>query len=278
MPDQRSIATYRDVTSNERAAAELRSAIRRAEDASRSKSNFLANMSHELRTPLNGILGITEALMLGYFGAVSKQQEDYLQDVHSAGRHLLNIINGILDLARIEAGRFDLTEVTVRADELVEEALRLVAGTARNAGVTIETDGAVPGPMLKLDRQTMVQVLVNLLSNAIKFTPRGRRITVSWRCAGRDSFVFCVKDQGIGMRPEEVDLALKPYGQTESSRTKRHEGTGLGLPLAQHMVALHGGRLTVESVLNEGTTVTVALPKTRIVTPDDPTTGNPPRA
>jgi PAS domain S-box-containing protein len=278
MPDQRSIATYRDVTSNERAAAELRSAIRRAEDASRSKSNFLANMSHELRTPLNGILGITEALMLGYFGAVSKQQEDYLQDVHSAGRHLLNIINGILDLARIEAGRFDLTEVTVRADELVDEALRLVAGTARNAGVTIETDGAVPAPMLKLDRQTMVQVLVNLLSNAVKFTPRGRRITVSWHCASRDSFAFCVKDQGIGMRPEEVDLALKPYGQTESSRTKRHEGTGLGLPLAQHMVALHGGRLTVESVLNEGTTVTVSLPKTRVIAAGDPPKGAPTRA
>ncbi|WP_395021183.1 PAS domain-containing sensor histidine kinase [Dongia sp.] len=265
MSDGRSIATYRDITANEHAAAQLRDAMKRAEDASRSKSNFLANMSHELRTPLNGILGITEALALGYFGALSPQQQGYLKDVHQAGRHLLNIINGILDLARIEAGRFDLIEVTVAADQLVEEAIRLVGGLARDAGVAIAPCGALPAPLLKLDRQAMVQVLVNLLSNAVKFSSRGGHVTISWRGAGREGFAFCVSDHGIGMRPEEIDLALTPFGQTESSRTKRYEGTGLGLPLAQHMVSLHGGRLAVESAPDKGTTVTVFLPSSRII-------------
>jgi len=270
MPDGRSIATYRDITANERAAAELRSAISRAEDASRSKSTFLANMSHELRTPLNGILGMTEALTLGYFGPLNEQQTGYLKDVHVAGQHLLRIINGILDLARIEAGRFDLMEVAVGADELVEAAIQLVAGLARGAGVLIERAGAPPAPVIRVDRQALVQVLVNLLSNAIKFTPRGRRARIGWRAAhfGKDGvagIAFEVADQGIGMKPEEIELALTPFGQTESSRTKRHEGTGLGLPLAQHMVALHGGRLTVESAPGTGTTVTVVLPPSRLV-------------
>ncbi len=115
----------------------------------------------------------------------------------------------------------------------------------------------------------MVQVLVNLLSNAIKFTPRGRRVTLSWRGAARGAFVFDIRDEGIGMKPDEIDLALTPYGQTESSRTKRHEGTGLGLPLAQHMVGLHGGRLTVESEPDKGTTVTVLLPASRVIARED---------
>jgi PAS domain S-box-containing protein len=263
MPDGRSIATYRDVTATESAAAELRHAIQRAEDASRSKSNFLANMSHELRTPLNGILGITEALKLGYFGTLTAQQAVYLDDVHSAGQHLLRIINGILDLARIEAGRFDLMEVTVRADELVEAAVQLVASLAREAGLSIARAGPVPGPLLKIDRQAMVQVLVNLLSNAIKFTPRGHRVAISWH-GGAEGVSFEIADEGIGMKREEIELALTPFGQAESSRTKRHEGTGLGLPLAQHMVSLHGGRLTVQSEANKGTIVTVLLPHSRV--------------
>ncbi len=269
IPDGRSIATYRDITATESAAAQLRTAIERAEDASRSKSTFLANMSHELRTPLNGILGITEALTLGYFGSLDAQQANYLKEVHAAGRHLLRIINGILDLARIESGRFDLMEVAVGADELADEALLLVAGLARNAGLTIERRGAPQAVLLRVDRQAMVQVLVNLLSNAIKFTPRGRRVTLSWRGAARGAFVFDIRDEGIGMKPDEIDLALTPYGQTESSRTKRHEGTGLGLPLAQHMVGLHGGRLTVESEPDKGTTVTVLLPASRVIARED---------
>lgn len=251
---------------NERAESEkaLRQSERRAELANRAKSEFLANMSHELRTPLNAILGFTEILreqMLGPLG--TDKYIEYAADIHDSADHLLGLINDILDLSKIESGADELLEEDLRIGDVVDSVLTLVKGRAADGQVEIVSDIEPGLPMICADKRKLKQVLVNLLTNAVKFTPAGGRVIVRARWQPAEALVLQVVDSGIGMAPEDIPMAMAPFGQIDSSFSRRFEGTGLGLPLANQLVIMHGGELDIQSREGQGTTVTVRLPPER---------------
>ncbi|MCE9650550.1 MAG: PAS domain S-box protein [Parvibaculum sp.] len=259
------LVALQDVTARRREAEALRQARDQATDASRSKSEFLANMSHELRTPLNAIIGFSEALERELFGPVGNPRyREYAEDIHDSGVHLLNLINDILDLSKIEAGHFKLHEDTADLDAITASACRIVRHRAQQAAITIET--ALPRPPLSLiaDERALKQVLINLISNAVKFSnDRGTvRIEATVRAEG---LRIAVIDHGIGIAEEDIPKALAPFTQVDGTLSRTHEGTGLGLPLAKHLTELHDGELTIVSVPGEGTTVYVDLPASRLV-------------
>jgi signal transduction histidine kinase len=236
-----------------------------AEAANKMKSEFLANMSHELRTPLNAIIGFSELMTAELFGPLgATAYRGYAIDILSSGRHLLDIINDILDISKIEAGTMELNLEEVSIEELVGTCRRAMQPRALEAGLIVETK-VEPGLEMIADATFLKRLLLNLLSNAVKFTPQGGTITVVGRSipAGVSSqpmVMVSVADTGIGMNPDEIAIAFLPFRQVDGSLSRQHEGTGLGLPLAKSVAELHGGRLTVESAVNEGTTVTVTLP------------------
>lgn len=237
----------------------------RAERSDRMKSEFLASMSHELRTPLNAILGFSEVLKSGMLGPVGHPKYmEYVGDIHDAGSHLLRLINDLLDLAKIEAGRFELEEKTLSLPGALESCLRLMNERAARGGVRVLRDLPRELPAVVADERKLKQVFLNLLSNAIKFTPAGGEVRVSTRHQPDGTIAIQVQDSGIGMNPEEVEVALQPFRQLGSPYIRRHEGSGLGLPLSKYLVELHGGHLHVASTLGSGTTVTVLIPKRRI--------------
>ncbi|HEY4344575.1 MAG TPA: PAS domain-containing sensor histidine kinase [Parvibaculum sp.] len=259
------LVALQDVTARRREAEALRLARDQATDASRSKSEFLANMSHELRTPLNAIIGFSEALERELFGPVGNPRyREYAEDIHDSGVHLLNLINDILDLSKIEAGHFKLHEDDTDLDAVVASACRIVRHRAQQAAISIET--ALPTPALSLiaDDRALKQVLINLISNAVKFSnDRGTvRIEATVRAEG---LRIAVIDHGIGIAEEDIPKALAPFTQVDGTLSRAHEGTGLGLPLAKHLTELHGGELTIVSAPGEGTTVYVDLPASRLV-------------
>ncbi len=230
-----------------------------AELASRSKSEFLANVSHELRTPLNAIIGFSEVMASAVFGPLGNERyAGYARDIQNSGQHLLEVINDILDISKIEAGRMELYIEDVRLDEVVTSAARLVRGRIDEAGLRLVVEVAPGLPVLRGDRRRLKQVLVNLLSNAAKFTPSGGTVTVRLRAEAAD-LVLEVADTGIGMSEQELALALQPFRQVDGGLARRQEGTGLGLPLARSFVEMHGGSFTVRSRRGEGTTVRIAL-------------------
>jgi len=246
-----------------RAETQLIEAKNSAEAASRAKSEFLANMSHELRTPLNAIIGFSEILRqegLGPLGHTSYR--DYVRDVHESGVHLLKIINDILDLSKIEVGRLTLNEVPIDVRDTVESCLRIVRERAANAGLDLIVDFAPNLPTLNADERMVKQVLLNLLSNAIKFTPRGS-VRVTAGVDPDDSVSISVIDTGIGIAPENIEKALMPFVQIDSSLQRKYAGTGLGLPLARSMIEHHGGDFEIESKVGEGTAITVRFPPVR---------------
>ncbi len=254
-------AVGRDATARRHIESELRSALDLAETANQAKSQFLANMSHELRTPLNAIIGFSEVISGALFGPLDARYRDYAQDIHGSGHHLLRIINDLLDLSKVEAGRLELRNSSVQVAAIFETCRRMVADRAAVAGVALDirpTDLEVNGDELRLE-----QVLLNLVSNAVKFTPTGGEVTVSARLAPSGEVVITVADNGIGMAPEDIPRALQPFGQIDNSLSRPHGGTGLGLPLAQRLIELHGGTMTIDSALGKGTTVTVVLPRER---------------
>jgi signal transduction histidine kinase len=243
---------------NARLFNELAEKSRQLEEASRHKSEFLANMSHELRTPLNAVIGFTEVLLEKYFGDLNEKQEDYLKDVLSSGQHLLSLINDILDLSKVEAGRMELELSTFDLWPVLEAGLVMVKERASRKGVELRLDRAAEAGRIEADERKVKQVLFNLLTNAVKFTPDGGKITVSVR--RRDGLVeVAVADTGVGIAPEEQGRVFEEFAQARSA-SGQSEGTGLGLALCKRFVELHGGTITVDSEVSRGATFTVALP------------------
>jgi signal transduction histidine kinase len=244
-----------------RSARDLVAAKEEAELANRSKSTFLATMSHELRTPLNAIIGFSEVMCAGTFGPLgSARYIDYCSDIHQSGRHLLTIVNDVLDLSRIEAGRMKLYREPVDVGAAVQAALAMVRERAEMAGVTVTREAAADLPPLSADNRLLKQVLLNLLSNAVKFTERGGSVAVSVSAGAAGGTEIRVADTGIGMTEVEIAVALTPFAQVDSKLAREYQGTGLGLPLAKSFVELHGGSLSVASRPGIGTTVAVWFP------------------
>jgi len=254
--------TARDVTAVIQAEEKLREAKTTAETASAAKTAFLANMSHELRTPLNAIIGFAEALSAGYFGALNNKQGEYVRDIKESGNHLLLLINDLLDVAKIEAGKFELQPEAIHLADEIEACLRLVTARATEGGVTLETSLPDHLPLYRADRRALKQVLLNLLSNAVKFTLPGGRVTVSVAHDDIDGVRISVADTGIGIAPQDLPKVVLPFGTLarNASLSRRREGTGLGLPLSKSLVEMHGGRLEILSELGRGTIATVRLP------------------
>jgi len=235
-----------------------------AETANRTKSEFLANMSHELRTPLNAIIGFSEIIKIGMFGPINERYRAYGADIFRSGGHLLELINEVLDLSKLEAGQLKLNEENVDLSAIIHASRRLIETQAEksNVGLSEAIDDRLP--LVRADDRRMRQIIINLLSNAVKFTPSGGHVRVS-AYPTQGSIAVAVSDTGIGMTPEEIPIALEPFGQINSKTSRKYEGTGLGLPLAKHLVELHGGSLTLESEVNVGTTVTISLPHERVL-------------
>ncbi|HEX9462869.1 MAG TPA: ATP-binding protein [Alphaproteobacteria bacterium] len=260
--------TSRDVTEQIASAERLREAKGAAESANRSKSEFLANMSHELRTPLNAIIGFAEIIAKEMFGPLNiRQYKEYAGDITVSGGNLLEIINDILDMSKIEAGRLDLREEGVEIAGIVTACQRLIAARARDADVDVVCQIPANLPQLRADELRIKQILLNLLTNAVKFTPPSGRVTVSAFLLPEGHFELAVADTGIGMSGEQIELALQPFRQIDNSLARKSQGTGLGLPLVKAFTELHGGRLRIHSVPGEGTTVAVVLPASRVLTP-----------
>jgi PAS domain S-box-containing protein len=259
------VAFITDASPRIRAEENLREAKHQAEIANRAKSDFLANVSHELRTPLNAIIGFSEIMQMQMFGPMGHDQyAAYADDIHASGKHLLSIINDILDLSKIEAGRYELHIETVELEDTFEDCARLVRERAENAGlrVTREIDPATP--RLLADKRAVKQILINLLSNAIKFTPQGGEVTMTATPAGAGWVALSVADTGIGIPPEQIDNALSAFGQVDNPFTRSQEGTGLGLPIVKSLVELHGGQFQIESAVGKGTKITMTMPAQKI--------------
>jgi len=253
--------TARDITQSMRTERELRSAKEAAETANRTRSQFLANMSHELRTPLNAILGFSESLQLGVAGPLQARQAEYAALIHQSGDHLHTIINDILDLAKVDAGKLDLhLESGIDPRQIVGSCVSLMHDRADAGSILLSVEAGPGLPLLVADPTRLKQILLNLLSNAIKFTQPGGSVEVAVKRIAKGGVALAVRDTGPGMTPAEIDVALEPFGQVEADHARRYEGTGLGLPLAARLAELHGGALRVESEKGRGTTVTVTLP------------------
>ena len=262
------LGIYTDITELKKREEGLRAAKNEADAANRSKTDFLHNMSHELRTPLNAIIGFSEIMekeLLGPLG--TPQYTEYAGDIHRSGDHLLSIINDILDLAKIEAGKYELVETEVDLAEVVDLCCRLVGDRADQAGHRMSVDIPEDLPALYADQRALKQILLNLLSNAVKFTPDGGEITVTAGVAGDGCAELSVTDTGIGIAEENIETVLSNFGQVDTSLSREYEGTGLGLPLVKWLAKLHGGTLRIESKVDAGTTVTVSFPAERVRRP-----------
>ena len=243
---------------------EVQETSRQLEVASRHKSEFLANMSHELRTPLNAIIGFSDVLEQRMFGELNAQQIDYVRDISGSGRHLLTLVNEILDLAKVEAGRMELEPSEFALEETIRGAIAFVRERAVQHRIELVTDVAPGTGTLVADERKIRQVLLNLLSNAVKFTPDGGRVSVSCRRDGSE-IELSVQDTGIGIGPEDLPKVFEEFQQVGGPSERAHEGTGLGLTLAKRFIELHGGRLWVDSEVGKGTTFTFRIPAMAVV-------------
>jgi PAS domain S-box-containing protein len=257
--------TARDITEKVVAELAMQEAKAAAEAANLAKSQFLANMSHELRTPLNAILGFSEVLENGIGGPLQPRQAEYVGLVRQSGEHLLHLINEILDLAHIDAGKLELQEEVLDPRSLVENTIALVKDSAAAGLLKLAVDIEKNVPPLRVDRTRLTEILVNLLSNAIKFSELGGSIGVGVRRTKDSGVEFVVRDDGCGMTEAEIAIALERFGQVDGGLARRHEGTGLGLPLARKLAELHGGSLILKSEKGRGTTATLILPSSRVV-------------
>ena len=261
------VAVHEDISERKLAEEKLTAAKEQAEIASRAKSEILANTSHELRTPLNAIIGFSSSIQNETFGPLNvPAYADYVDIIKESGEHLLALINDILDVASLEASQVTLYTTTFRLADVVQSSFRLVAPRAEQVGIGISCSGIDQETYLHADERRIKQIFLNLLSNAVKFTTKGGTITVSLTKKNHGGLTISVSDTGIGMDKEDITKAMTQFGQVESDHTRRYHGTGLGLPLTQGLVELHGGTLEIISQKGVGTTIKVQLPKTCVAT------------
>jgi signal transduction histidine kinase len=260
------LTTFADITERKRFENALQAAKEQAELASRAKTAFLANMSHELRTPLNAIIGFAEIIREQLLGPVGTAKYlDYVGDIHLSGNHLLEVINDILDLSKIESGRFELLEKPVDLERVLGSTLRLLGDKAAKGNLTVRSRLPDPHPLLYADERALKQILLNLLSNSVKFTPSGGLVEIAVELAQDGDLLLIVADTGVGFDLVDLPRALAPFGQVDTSLTRRYQGTGLGLPLVNSLTQLHGGRLEIDSKPDQGTRVVIRLPASRVI-------------
>jgi signal transduction histidine kinase len=245
---------------------QLRTATDQANAANLAKSEFLAAMSHELRTPLNAIIGFSEMMQSEVLGPIgSAKYQEFVRDIFDSGQHLLELINDILELSKIDSGKATIFEDDIEISDVIRSVLEIVEEEASGKNVELELECPDELPKLHADRQKLKQILINLLANAIKFTEAGGKIMIKAWCRAAYGHVFQIIDNGIGIAPKDIPKALAKFGQVDSNLNRKYEGAGLGLPLTRVLVELHGGCLDLQSDIGVGTTVTVRFPEDRIV-------------
>jgi cell cycle sensor histidine kinase DivJ len=253
------VAVTRDISERKNQELALIQARDASESASRAKTAFLANMSHELRTPLNAIIGFSEVMTREIFGPVgSARYQEYARLIHESGGHLLELINGVLDMSKIEAGKFELYEELFDLDEVASSAIRFVSHAAERGGVAVKLKITPEAQQIFADKRAVKQMLVNLISNGVKFTPRGGSVSVT--ATVKDGLILAVSDTGTGIAKADLEKLGKPFAQVEGPQTRAKEGTGLGLALVKALVGMHGGEMVMQSALGEGTIVVLRLP------------------
>ena len=239
-----------------------------AEKANKAKSEFLASMSHDLRTPLNAIMGFSDMMRQKTFGPLGNEHyDDYVEDIHNSGSLLVSLINDVLDLSKIEAGKYELTNELISISSIIDVCTRQLTAMANMSNLTLTIDVPDNLPHMNGDERAIIQVLNNLISNAVKFTSAGGMVVVSAYLNDNQGISIAVRDTGIGMSPDGVVKALNPFEQADGTHSRRHEGTGLGLHLCTNLMKLFGGGLNIESNLGTGTTVTIHFPPERTILP-----------
>ncbi|MBV9014343.1 MAG: PAS-domain containing protein [Alphaproteobacteria bacterium] len=279
MPDGAVVSLYSDITERKAAEQTMAEAWQAAEAANRTKSDFLANMSHELRTPLNAIIGFSEVICSEFLGPMrDKKYLGYINDIHSSGLHLLSIINDVLDMSKIEAGKLELASEIVTVPRILAESLRMVSERAHSRNIELVSEIAGADTGIWGDERAIKQIVLNLLSNAVKFSHDGGRVDIRATLADDGGLILEVEDRGIGMSPGELERALQPFGQANTGAARLYGGTGLGLPITKGLIDAHHGELLIDTAPNRGTRVRVSLPPHVAATTPAPSPAPPPKA